>query len=169
MNHILLPMTGGNVLAIREGRKKTVTRRISEKYMKVKAGDILEIQEALVPFLNPSYGRWVQYAADGYIPPQPSEWKWKVKHIPSIYMPREFVRLRCVATDDARQELLQWITPDDAKREGDKERSGFPEFHERGPMCHVDWFRTLWDSINGKTHPWENNPVVVRLAFEVTK
>jgi hypothetical protein len=85
------------------------------------------------------------------------------------FMPRWASRLQLRVTD-VRVERVQEITPSDAKSEGDKERSGFPEFYRRGEMCHVDWFKELWNSINEKRgYGWEANPFVWVVEFERVK
>jgi hypothetical protein len=79
-------------------------------------------------------------------------------------MPRWASRVNLEITD-VRLQVLQQITPDDAKAEGDHERSGMPEYHARGAMCHVDWYKNLWDKINGKRAPWASNPWVWVITF----
>lgn len=64
-----------------------------------------------------------------------------------------------------RVERLHDITPEDAKAEGDKERSGRPEFHAFGPSCHIQWFSCLWESINGPGS-WAKNPWVWVIEFK---
>jgi hypothetical protein len=79
------------------------------------------------------------------------------------------MRLRRIAllNKSVRVQRIQNITPTDAQAEGDKERSGHPEFYSRGAMCHVDWFRDLWDSINKKRgYGWDMNPRVWAIKFE---
>lgn len=140
------------------------------------AGDRLWVREAWacgMPALKsgrgfiPHYGyvepTWdlkkIVYKADwGNVDPP----KWR----PSIHMPRRACRL-VLEIVDVRVERLQEITPQDAKAEGDKERSGFPEFHLRGALCHVDWFRHLWNSIHNKDgFDWKANPWVWVITFK---
>lgn len=94
---------------------------------------------------------------------------WK----PSIFMPRWASRITLEITD-IRVERVADITPEDAKAEGDKERSGYPEFHKHGSKCHVHWFKNLWDSINAKrkdkegnllNYSWADNPYVWIVEF----
>jgi hypothetical protein len=85
---------------------------------------------------------------------------------PSIQMPRWASRITLLIKS-VRAERLQSITPADAKAEGDIERSGFPEFYARGALCHMRWFRLLWDSINAKRgYGWDTNPWVWIYKFE---
>lgn len=85
---------------------------------------------------------------------------------PSIFLPRAASRIRLEVTC-VRVERVQDITPEDAKAEGDTERSGMPEYHDRGPLCHVDWFKHLWDSLNAKRgHGWRTNPWVWVIEFD---
>jgi hypothetical protein len=86
--------------------------------------------------------------------------KWR----PSIYMPRWASRITLEVTD-VRVERVQEISPSDAKAEGDKERSGFPEYHAHGAKCHVNWFRDLWNSIYGE-RSWEENDWVWVVEFK---
>lgn len=89
----------------------------------------------------------------------PEGQRWK----PSIHMPRWASRLNLEITG-VRVERLQDITPEDAFAEGDKQRSGMPEYYERGALCHVDWYRNLWNDING-AGSWNLNPWVWVIEF----
>ena len=53
-----------------------------------------------------------------------------------------------------RVERVREISSADAKAEGIAE----PRYGEGRYCSWVDPFRDLWDSINGKAHPWEANP-----------
>lgn len=76
---------------------------------------------------------------------------WK----PSIFMRREFSRITLEVTA-IRAEQLQDITPEDALAEG---------ITSSADGSYVYDFRQLWDSINGKTHPWSGNPWVWVVEF----
>ncbi|MDP3859871.1 MAG: hypothetical protein Q8Q73_19090 [Stagnimonas sp.] len=135
-----------------------------------KPGDLLIVREAFSgPWgcrnLKPS--EWpvrcpIWYWADGN--PYFGDW---TKPKPSIHMPRWASRLTLRITD-VRVERLQEISPADAKAEGDHERSGMPEYYERGAMCHVDWYRHLWGQINGPDS-WAANPWVWVIGFEAIR
>ena len=88
---------------------------------------------------------------------------------PSIHMPRWASRINLLVKR-VWVDRVQDITAADAKAEGDKERSGFPEFYRRGPLCHVDWFRHKWNSkYEKKGFGWNANPWVWACEFEVQK
>lgn len=59
---------------------------------------------------------------------------------------------------NVRVERVQDISDDDALAEGVAERSG---------LRPVFAFSELWDSINGKKHPWSSNPWVWILEFKL--
>lgn len=77
---------------------------------------------------------------------------------PSIFMPRWASRITLEITD-VRVQRLQEITNEDAFAEG-------CDFRLARTPNHVGAFASLWDSINGKTHPWENNPWVWAVSFK---
>ena len=83
------------------------------------------------------------------------------------FLPDPFIR-ETIRVTDIRVERLQQITPEDARREGAPELSGFPIFHECGVQSYVRWFAALWDSINGKRKgmKWSDNPEVFVISFE---
>lgn len=96
------------------------------------------------------YDPQIAYRADDEDPDIPHDLLWEpFRWRPSIHMPKKLCRL-WLEVKDVRVERVQDITPRDAQAEGDKERSGMPEYYARGPLCYVDWFRYLWDSINAK-------------------
>lgn len=97
-------------------------------------------------------------------------WPWK----PSIFMPKEAARIFLKVTN-VRVERLQDISEEDAIAEG--------VLYERGVAYpHCGWFdfeiklpvlsnpknafKSLWQSINGKKHPWDSNPWVWVYEFE---
>ena len=98
---------------------------------------------------------------------------------PSIFMPRWASRLLLEITD-VRVQRLQDISEKDAEAEGitcidpqggDASRCWVPgvhdtDVHEFGTARCA--FHDLWDSINAKTYPWESNPWVWAITFEVT-
>jgi hypothetical protein len=108
-------------------------------------------------------GEWKNFSTA----PKKAWWNTgKCPWTPSIHMPRWASRITLLVKE-VSAERLQCITPSDAKAEGDIERSGFPEFHARGALCHVRWFRSLWDSINAKRgYGWDTNPWVWVYKFE---
>lgn len=111
------------------------------------------------------------------------DWKWK----PSIHMPRWASRITLEVTG-VRVERLNEISEADAEAEGIQSQNftgwgdepGLPHFPEptvyrdysSNHRLGCDWlespvesFRTLWDSINGKSHPWASNPWVWVVEF----
>jgi len=80
---------------------------------------------------------------------------------PSIFMPRWAFRITLEITE-IRVERLQEITAEDCRREGVDGRGLLD------PYVKND-FRILWDSINGKKHPWSSNPWVWAISFKMLK
>ena len=106
--------------------------------------------------------------------------KWK----PSIFMPRAVSRITLEITD-IRVEQLQDISKDDAIKEGidscpsglnlssipasehfdvyfDYGKTSLPTYHQNP----ITSFKSLWDSINVKKHPWTSNPWVWVVEFK---
>ena len=85
-------------------------------------------------------------------------------HRPSIFLPRWASRLTLEITD-IRVQRLQEISEDDCEAEG------ILVTYLKGNTCRVgcnhNAYHDLWDSINGKTHPWESNPFVWAISFKV--
>jgi hypothetical protein len=85
---------------------------------------------------------------------------------PSIHMPRWASRITLEVTD-VRVQRLRDISHDDAIAEGFGSHLSVPD--DKAPHGRT-WgrlgFSQLWDSINGKTHPWESNPWVWALTFK---
>lgn len=84
----------------------------------------------------------------------PRDGKWR----PSIFMSKWASRITLRITD-VRVQQLQEISEDDATAEG-VDRGAEPIVGARYA------FGQLWNSINGKTYPWELNPWVWALALE---
>jgi len=85
---------------------------------------------------------------------------------PSIHMPRWASRITLEITE-IRVEMLQEITINDCKNEGIKDHVKWI-----GKECYSDaviQFQELWDSINGKKHPWLSNPWVWAVSFKMLK
>lgn len=89
------------------------------------------------------------------------EYVWK----PSIFMSRSLSRITLEITG-VRVERMQEISESDAQAEGinlNGFRSGFDGIAGRE---HRIEFARLWDSINGKKHPWASNPFVWVIEFK---
>jgi hypothetical protein len=129
--------SGPMVLALLAGRK-SVTRRLSKQWLKVKSGDRLWAREAygiggarlIDPCLNfradgaqsPLFGvkpGWWRRAEEAFGVVR-SEELLRIRNgwIPSIHMPRWASRITLEVLEDARLERLQDITEDEAKAEG---------------------------------------------------
>ena len=91
--------------------------------------------------------------------------KWK----PSIHMPRWASRISLLVKD-VRVERLQDITPADCEAEGmltDIQATSLDteDFKMREQALYFNMAK-LWDFINGKKHPWSENPWVWVIKFE---
>ncbi len=91
---------------------------------------------------------------------------------PAIFMPRWASRITLEITD-VRVQRLQDISEEDAMAEGcTKVRDACYVFRgtpsDEAGIWHtspITAFAMLWDSINGKKHPWEYNPWVWCVGF----
>jgi hypothetical protein len=93
--------------------------------------------------------------------------KWR----PSIHMPRWASRITLKALD-VRAERLQEITVDDIYKEGLSIASDLRnELDDQAAEIMLrEQFARLWNDINAKRgYPWESNPWVWRIEFEVKK
>lgn len=183
--------SGDMIRALLAGRK-SVTRRLSKKWLKVKRGDRLWVRETLNILdwddSEARLGVCVQYAADdlvrGWTHDEDPKFKvsmdWgkprvapteypltkPIRVVPCIHMPRWASRITLEATEDAREEPLQDITCADVLGEGSPVRPREYSDGSIGCVSATSWFRSLWDSLH-KDAPWASNPTVVRLAFKV--
>ena len=83
---------------------------------------------------------------------------------PSIFMPRWASRITLEITD-VRVERSHDISEADARDEGAGATTPLHEEWDGDPDQYRKRFRELWDSINGKTHPWANNDWVWVIEF----
>ncbi len=83
---------------------------------------------------------------------------WK----PSIFMPHQWSRITLEITD-VRVERVQDISTNDALSEGVSDYSGDTKGEMPWPK---QAYQILWDSINGKNHPWSSNPWVWAITFK---
>ena len=107
----------------------------------------------------------IEYRADdnvsNYAPDDSPKWK------PSIFMPRTASRLTLEITD-VRVQRVQEISEEDARAEGVEAVCVAEGEDGAGPVqqwSYVQAFAELWQTINGKTHPWESNPFCWCLTF----
>jgi hypothetical protein len=88
--------------------------------------------------------------------------KWK----PSIHMFRFMSRITLEITD-IRVQRLQEISEEDAVSEGTPINDFFPVNTAKiVGLNAVDYYAELWDSLNGKKHPWASNPWVWAINFK---
>jgi hypothetical protein len=85
-------------------------------------------------------------------------------------MPKWAARLWLEITG-VRVERLQEISEEDAQAEGCLNDVVFEYGYMTGPIDYrglyaVERFEDLWNSINGKKHPWESNPWVWVIEFK---
>jgi hypothetical protein len=106
------------------------------------------------------YGDGIAYRADfhdkAFADSVHAPWK------PSIHMPRAAARIQLEVTD-VRVERLQAISAEDARAEGHPRREEITD-EETHRDAAVDWYRDLWDSINGPGS-WNANPWVWVVEF----
>jgi hypothetical protein len=111
------------------------------------------------------------------------EWSWR----PSIFMPSwasritleitevRVQRLHDLSEEDARAEGLSWWSKD-----GELRKWGLSKRHVSGELdfidpwaelarSHAEAFGRLWDSINAKRAPWESNPWVWAVTFQLVR
>lgn len=108
---------------------------------------------------------FVAYRADNAF--GDSNIKWK----PAIFMPKYLSRITLEITA-VRVGRLQEISEEDAKAEGAELRTNGVQDTIRGPEPTKGYrtgFVYLWQSINGKTHPWASNPWVFVYGFRRVK
>jgi hypothetical protein len=108
----------------------------------------------------------IWYEADG-------DTRWSPGKLrPSLFMPRWASRITLEITD-VRVERVNEISEDDALAEGIEELEQGPPMErfwapdgDDGHHCAVHAYAELWDSINGKKHPWASNPWVWVVGFK---
>jgi hypothetical protein len=133
-------------------------------------GDRLWVRESLE--LN-EYCEW-SYKVDGSYVSEPVKdpsikYKWernkKGDQCRSIHMPRWASRITLEITN-VRIEHLNDISEDDAKAEGVTPSIVGDNLEH---LKYRAGFNYLWQTINAKTHPWDSNPWVFVISFEVIK
>lgn len=94
------------------------------------------------------------------------------RHVSGRFMPRWASRFKLENTL-VRMERLQDITEEDAIAEGvfphiapGQELKKFNGNHAALALAALAEFRNLWNTINGKSHPWESNPMVLVIGFK---
>lgn len=82
-----------------------------------------------------------------------------------IYKAEKYARIWLEVTG-IRVERVQDINYQDIVDEGWDSRSSSPFTDRSAGEDASDWYRNLWDSINGKKHPWESNPWCWVISFK---
>ena len=83
----------------------------------------------------------------------------------AIVMPRAASRITLELVEDARIELLQDISEDDAVACGFEALKSTPQLDRSA----TEYFRREWASTNGKRYPWDSNPWVWRCVVKRIK
>lgn len=157
--------------------KKLPLNGFNERNGKIKEGDILWVRETFAKPPITAFG--VPYIHKAGFDRTICGWK------PSIHMPKEAARIFLKVTN-VRVERLQDISEEDAIAEGiaiDKQpmknndgwyypKNYLPENTEYWGSKYFKIgeysksFKSLWQSINAKKHPWESNPWVWVYEFQ---
>ena len=155
--------------------RKSVTRRLSKQWLKVKAGDRLWCKEthwrlgAWIKNGKTKTGRqrWTFHATKGEfvrfvspeVPPTRHEHGWHKR--PSIFMPRWASRILLECEEDARAEPLWNITESECVREG----FPIPEQIVNFGMSANRHFEYYWRDLHTKDgEQWESNPTIIRVG-----
>lgn len=117
-------------------------------------GDHLWVKEGVVT--HASIPQIVGYVNDGCKATE----RWE-KQRRAMFMPKWAARIWLEITD-VRVQRLQEISEEDAIAEG----VAFTKYLNANARFH---FKELWNSINGKTHPWESNPWLWCITFKRIK
>ncbi len=140
-----------------------------------KVGDRLWVRESWRKGIAYS-GLAVEYKADlarTYLddyPDNSTDWFWllDMPWQPSIFMPRWASRITLEVTG-VKIEKLHHIGELSAKAEGIDPKTvvSVDRFESYDSYCAA--YTELWDSINGKTYPWESDPWVWVIEFKRVK
>jgi len=151
------------VRAILEGRK-SVTRRNSEAWMRLRKGDRLWVREVFVGSTSiAESGDAVMVGPYRYRSTEPGPGPWRS----SMLMPFTASRILLQLTEDPRREPVRIISDEEAIREGAYQVQGglwtlgFPVLPQ-GDYTPRAAFHTAWDYLHGS---WDTAEPV-RLAFE---
>lgn len=99
------------------------------------------------------------------------DWGWQGSSLSQMMMPRLAARTYLRITN-IRVERVQEISEGDAYAEGITDKwpcDKMPYLSGYGGRAVINNFAKLWDSINGKTHPWAKNEWVFAYTFELVK
>lgn len=138
-------------------------------------GDRLWVRESFVPELTGyepgtrACGRYVADDVEFFAPTDERKYRLSCRNLgkrsPSIHMPRWASRLTLEITG-VRVERVNSISNADVLAEG-VERRAIDKFrvYFDARDVHALAYAELWDSINGKKHPWSSNPWVWVVEF----
>jgi hypothetical protein len=161
-----IPLKTWEVQAILDGRKTQTRRVVKPEHLRgVVCDDTMYKQmKGRCPYGQPGDVLWVRETwaktiDNDYIYKANNPYTHK-RFKPSIHMPREAARL-FLRIKSVRVERLQEIKPEDAIREG------YPIDRELAESrnVYIEWFKSLWQSINGP-ESWAANPFVWVVEFE---
>lgn len=141
----------GDQLWVRESWGIAFTHEVPENHPKKLAGTWG------VP-AYPDFVPCVVYKADGNFPVAQY---WNGKFLSPLFMEKDYSRILLEITD-IRVEQLRSITRGDAMAEG----CPFANMQNSDP---VGWYADQWESINGKKHPWAENPWVWVVDFKTVE
>lgn len=137
-----------------------------EDHARYHAGETVFLKEPY--YLYPENPHWVAYKFDK--DPLQVQYKWKNKMFMKGIHARYFIKIQ-----DVKIEQLNEISQEDAKAEGVKRAPHRPsncgqKLHSNNSFmdCWICSFKVLWNRINGKKCPWQNNPWVFVYEFELT-
>ncbi len=146
------------VKAIIDGRKTQTRRKLKKMQCMYSKGDFTWVRETWQHTkclnINPedeNYG--YVYKADDQPWSDMESWKWK----PSIFMPKSATRL-WLEIVNINPERLQDISLQDIEAEG------LPSNWKDLYTSPLEWFKKLWESINGPGS-WDKNPWVWVITF----
>lgn len=107
----------------------------------------------------------IKYDADGFVHAGVGDGCWgRYRH--ARFMPRKASRLTLEITD-VRVQRAHDISDTDAIAEG--VGHGIDPSYQWIQGRAVNKFQSLWDCINGKSHPWASNPWVWAMTFKMVR
>lgn len=139
-----------------------------------KVGDVVYMREPLVRIGERAFYKDDVVPAFSLVTGEPIKWRWNVKTLSGMFMPREAARFLYLY-DEIRVERVQEISCDDAKAEGVSGVWVNPPVnkgHYRRVLLnpYVANYSVLWDEINAKRgYGWDLNPWVWVLGYKPIK
>lgn len=155
------------LLALREERKSQ-TRRLGDRYRKIRPGDLLWVREGFFGGIGRDKDKPITFKADA----EGDRRSWR----PPYALPRAASRLTLTVTE-VRTERLQDISARDVVAESidyEKHKCGCERCATTSTVCPATAsslileFANLWDSIHG-VGAWDENPEIIAISFNVHK